>query len=547
MVMSERRLASTIDSVPLSVVILTKNEAGRIRDCIESVRWAEDVLVVDDESTDDTVAIAESLGARVLRRKMEIEGRHRNWANAQAKHEWVLSLDADERVTPELAQEITRLLQNGSPYETYAIPRRNYIGDRWIRYGGWYPSAQLKLFKKSVFQWEETTVHPRAIANTACGTLEHDLLHFSYRDLSDFVNKMNRQTTLETQKWITDKRRMPLQKALWRSIDRFFRSYVSKHGSRDGWVGFFAAVCGGMYQWLAFAKFWEHTLPASSLSSDGLQRDTTPTRVLDGPRQRLTVLLITKNEEARINRCFASIAWADQIVVVDGQSTDQTVELCRAAGATVISRSFSGSFAEERNAGLDVATGDWVLQMDADEVVTPQLREAIERILSSWDGRTQAYQVRRRNIFLGRFMRYGGWYHHHLCLFRRAGHRYEGLVHERLNIHGPIGRLDVDLQHEPFTSIEQFITRQNRYTTLQAREMHETTTPLPFRAARRILWQRPLKRFWKFYVKKQGFREGMHGLVFSSLFAWVDFLQWAKYCELAYGVHAMPQDTSATR
>ena len=98
--------------IPLSVVILTKNEAGRIKDCIESVRWADDVLVIDDESTDETVQIAQSLGARVLRRKMDIEGRHRNWAYAQAKHEWVLSLDADERVSPELAQEMRGLLSN---------------------------------------------------------------------------------------------------------------------------------------------------------------------------------------------------------------------------------------------------------------------------------------------------------------------------------------------------------------------------------------------------------------------------------------------------
>ena len=123
--------------IPLSVVILAKNEAARIAECIRSVPWADEVLVVDDESTDETVRLAESLGARVVRRKMDIEGRHRNWAHAQAAHDWVLSLDADERVTPELAQEIQARLADGAAYDTYAIPRRNYLGDRWIRYGGW--------------------------------------------------------------------------------------------------------------------------------------------------------------------------------------------------------------------------------------------------------------------------------------------------------------------------------------------------------------------------------------------------------------------------
>ncbi len=241
--------------IPLSVVILTKNEAGRIRDCIESARWADEVLVVDDESTDETVRIAESLGARVLRRKMDVEGRHRNWANAQAKHDWILSLDADERITPELAQEMARVLRNGASHELYAIPRRNYIGDRWIRHGGWYPSAQVKLFKRSVFRWEETTVHPRALSDRPCGVLAGDLLHFSYRDERDFIEKLDRQTTLEAQKWLADGRKVTAAKALWRTVDRFVRSYVLKRGFLDGRIGWFTATMAGRYQWVSYTKY----------------------------------------------------------------------------------------------------------------------------------------------------------------------------------------------------------------------------------------------------------------------------------------------------
>ena len=242
-------------TVPVSVVILTKNEASRIRECLESVRWAEDVLVVDDESTDETRGPAESLGARVARRKMDVEGRHRNWANAQARHEWVLSLDADERVTPELAEEIRKLLAEGPPHETYAIPRRNYIGSRWIRYGGWYPSAQLKFFKKSVFRWEETTVHPRALSDRSWGVLRHDILHYSYRDERDFIQKQDRHTTLEAEKWVADGRRVTAFKSLWRTLDRFLRSYLFKQGFRDGRLGFFVARMAGNYQWTSYQKY----------------------------------------------------------------------------------------------------------------------------------------------------------------------------------------------------------------------------------------------------------------------------------------------------
>lgn len=243
-------------TIPLTVVILARNEAQRIKDCICSVGWAAEVLVVDDESTDDTVARAQALGARVVRRRMDVEGRHRNWAHQQATYDWILSLDADERVTPELAEEIAGLFSAGEPpYRLYAIPRRNFIGSVWLQHGGWYPSAQLKLLDRRIFRWEETTVHPRAIANVECGQLRNDLLHHSYRDCNDFRQKLERQTALEAEKWHRDGRRVTVGKALWRTVDRSFRSYVLKQGFRDGAMGWFAARMAGRYQWLSYSKY----------------------------------------------------------------------------------------------------------------------------------------------------------------------------------------------------------------------------------------------------------------------------------------------------
>jgi len=251
-----------------------------------------------------------------------------------------------------------------------------------------------------------------------------------------------------------------------------------------------------------------------------------------GGRARLSVLLITKNEEDRIRTCLESVRWSDEIIVVDDASEDQTCEIAARFGAKVIHRPFSGSFASQRNAGLEAATGDWILQMDADERVTDELREAIRGVLSGSGVSYSAYQAWRKNWFLGRWMRHGGWYHRHLCLFRRDGARYDGLVHERVSPQAAVGQLDADVEHRPFTSLTQFIDRQNRYTSLQAEELLRQRGVLPERTIRHGLTWRPLKLFWKLYVKKRGFLDGMHGLVFCGLDAWVRVVIWAKYWEL---------------
>jgi len=243
---------------PLSVMIMAKNEETRLGPCLESVAWADEIIVLDDESTDATCKIADDFGARVIKRKMDVEGRHRNFGYAQAKNDWVFSLDADERVTPQLRDEIIGLFRKGPTTTGYNIPRRNYIGDYWVRYGGWYPSAQMKLFRKDKFKWEEVEVHPRAfLTGGVAGYLKNDIIHYSYRDFSDFLNKLNKQTSWEAKKWFDDKRPMGLGRALWRTVDRFCRSYYSKKSKKDGFIGFMVAFFAGLYQIMSYAKYWE--------------------------------------------------------------------------------------------------------------------------------------------------------------------------------------------------------------------------------------------------------------------------------------------------
>lgn len=243
---------------PITIAIMAKNEEKRIRPCLESVKWADEVLVLDDESTDATAQIAESYGARVIKRKLDIEGRHRNFLYSHAKNEWVLSLDADEHVTPELAKEITDTLQSAKDqFAGYAIPMKNFIGTRWIKTAGYYPSARLKMYKRDKFKYEESGVHPRAFLDGPCGRLNEHILHYSFRDFSHFITKFNRETDLEAEKWIQDKRKMSFGLALFKATDRFFRAFLTKKGYKDGFLGFILSCFSSWYQLVTYAKYWE--------------------------------------------------------------------------------------------------------------------------------------------------------------------------------------------------------------------------------------------------------------------------------------------------
>ena len=244
-----------MSKVPLSVVIITKNEENNIRECLSSVYgWVDEIVVVDDESRDRTVSMAQEFTGRIFHRRMDNEGKHRNWAYAQARNEWVLSLDADEKVSDELKEEIVAVLKDTS-FHAFSIPLRNYIGKYWVRHSGWYPAGKLRLFMKSRFRYEEVEVHPRVFLDGETGHLTKDIIHKGYPDFEHFLASLNRQTTLEAKKWIATGRKMSLGRAVWRTIDRFARAYILKQGFRDGATGWFVARMAGRYQWVAYQKY----------------------------------------------------------------------------------------------------------------------------------------------------------------------------------------------------------------------------------------------------------------------------------------------------
>ncbi|MBU1998422.1 MAG: glycosyltransferase family 2 protein [Candidatus Omnitrophota bacterium] len=246
-----------LEKIPLSVVVIAKNEELNMDECLASVfDWADEIVVVDDESFDKTRDITRKYTDRLFIRKMDVEGRHRNWAYAQAKNKWVLSLDADEKLTPELRDEISQAIKSDK-FAAYSIPLRNFIGNYWVKYGGWYPASKVRLFQKDKFKYEEVEVHPRAFIDGECGHLKFDIIHKGYPDIEHFLRSVNKQSTLEAVKWINTNRRMSLGHMIWRAVDRFFRRYLRKKSYKDGMYGFVIAFFDTLYQIISYLKYRE--------------------------------------------------------------------------------------------------------------------------------------------------------------------------------------------------------------------------------------------------------------------------------------------------
>ena len=250
-------------------------------------------------------------------------------------------------------------------------------------------------------------------------------------------------------------------------------------------------------------------------------------------RETVSAVIMTKNCEDLVEGTLRSVAdWVDEIVVIDGFSADRTVEICRRYTDKIFQNRWNGyRFCTERNLGNEKASSDWCFHVDPDERATTEFRDAVLKILEKGTG-CDAFEFRKKNYFLGHWMRYGGWYHYSLHFFRRGRARYEGVIHESLKTDGKIGRIEAPVEHYPFTSIQQFVTRHNGYSAREAAATLEKEGILPPGRVRYELQQKPLKRFFKFYVRKKGFLDGIHGFLFSVLFAWVHFVHWAKYWEL---------------
>jgi len=247
---------------------------------------------------------------------------------------------------------------------------------------------------------------------------------------------------------------------------------------------------------------------------------------------KLTVGIIAKNEEENIAACISTVkGWADEIIVVDGFSTDRTVEIAASMGAKIVEHRFEGDFSIERNIAMDNASGEWVLHLDADDRGTEGFRKKFDKIVDQ-SSDIMVFSFKRQSFFLGHMMRHGGWYHSIPNLVRKGPVRFEGRLHERPVYDGRSSELGADVEHHPYRSITQYMDRHNRYSSIKAEELFSQNNDSLEKTAGKNAVRKTFKSFWKTYVKKGARKDGMYGLVFSVLFAFVHFLVWIKYWEL---------------
>ncbi|MBI5620106.1 glycosyltransferase family 2 protein [Candidatus Gottesmanbacteria bacterium] len=247
----------------ISVVISARNEEGKLNRCLSSVAWADEVIVVDNESTDESVSIARRHNATVYPRQNNLMlNVNKNFGFEKAQGNWILSLDADEEVTPELVKEIQRQIQNPKSkiqnIVGYWIPRKNIIFGKWMQHGLWWPDKQLRLFKRGKGRFPCVHVHEYLEVDGRTDELREPYIHYNYETISQFIRKMDTiYTESEVQKLMTTNYQLAWYDALRFPVSDFVKVFFAQVGFKDGLHGLVLAMLQGFYSFIVFAKLWE--------------------------------------------------------------------------------------------------------------------------------------------------------------------------------------------------------------------------------------------------------------------------------------------------
>lgn len=241
----------------LSIAVVTFNEEHNIRACLESVSWADEIVVVDSCSSDATVDICRKFTDRIIQRPWPGHVAQKQYALEQTRGRWILSLDADERLSPEAAHEIRTIIRDKNAADGYTFPRLSYYLGRWIRHGGWYPDRKLRLVRRGRGRWTGQDPHDKLVVEGATGRCAGHIYHYVYRDIAQQLKTVDSFSRITALQWHEQGKRPRLLEMLVRPPLKFIETYLWKLGFLDGMPGLVISVISSYYVFLKYAKLWE--------------------------------------------------------------------------------------------------------------------------------------------------------------------------------------------------------------------------------------------------------------------------------------------------
>ncbi|MGB9735569.1 MAG: glycosyltransferase family 2 protein [bacterium] len=242
----------------LSVVVVTQNEEDRIRQCLESVKWAHEIIIVDAFSKDKTLDICRLYTDKIYSREWDGFITQKNYAMSLATKDWVLSLDADEALSEQLIDEIKSVLGSGKQdCVAYSMPRKTYYLGRWILHSGWYPDRKIRLVKNGFGKWGGLEPHDTLVVNGRVCRLNGDILHYSFRNISHHIRKLDYFTDVASEELIKSGKHIGIKELIFHPVGMFFKMFILKRGFLDGIQGFIAASISAFHVFIKYAKAWE--------------------------------------------------------------------------------------------------------------------------------------------------------------------------------------------------------------------------------------------------------------------------------------------------
>jgi glycosyltransferase involved in cell wall biosynthesis len=583
--MDHANLTNASKDPQIVVCIIAHNEAKLIAGAVKSARLLTDaVVVVDSYSDDDTPLISKNEGAVVFQREFDDFSSQRNWALEQIKARygdtWIMTLDADERISQKLADEIQRRIP-ASKHDVYLVRIQVRFDRKILRFGGFGHIRLLRLFKSAAGQYA-ANVNEHLIPNkrASVGRLSEPLLHEDVRSWDRYIDKHNNYSTLEAAARADHSgsgpspglleairkpylRRQWLRRAIWshlpaRPFFRFVQMYLLLGGFLDGRAGFRRAWFAAWQNMCIEAKYDEALRGRTPPRWKEVVERFDPPATDSTSAQGLAVSIVTKNEEEHIADAIRSARQVtNQVFVVDSYSTDSTCEIAAREGAVVVEHPFSGYAdqqnwaAEELQRRVDPA---WILAIDADERVSPELAREIRKVLSNGRVPHDAYVVKLLLFFDQKPLKWGGFANTKIArLYRPQAGRYEQRTineHIKLKKGASVGTLEGRLIHEDIRSWHFHIAKHNKIATLEAlerkraREEGKSATlrdaiRKPYLRRRWLreaifnrLPARPLMRFVQIAFFSGGFLDGRAGLRLAMFHSWVELCIDLKYEEL---------------